>query len=54
MITEEEKVGGGINWKIWDGYVHTTIYKIYMNLLYGTGNSIQYSGMTYMGTESLN
>ena len=50
---------GGKSWgrdklEDWDWYVHTTIYKIYMNLLYGTGNSIQYSGMTYMGTESLN
>ena len=38
--------------------MHTTTYKIrmnllYMNLLYSTGNSIQYSIMTYMGTESL-
>ena len=38
----------------WDGHIHTTTHKIgnYKDLLYSTGNSSQYSVMTYMGKES--
>ena len=38
----------------WDWYIHTTVYKQVTNrdLLYNTGNSTQYSVMTYMGKES--
>ena len=44
----------GINWEIWTD-IHTLLYiKQIANkdLLYGTGNSTQYSVMTYMGKES--
>ena len=38
---------------VWDWHIPTTIYKIdNKDLLYSTGNSTQYSVMTYMGKES--
>ena len=37
---------GGINWRLGLTYIH---YKILNNLLYNTGNSTQYSVMTYTG-----
>ena len=46
-------VGGRMNWEI--GIDIYTIYKKQItnkNLLYSTGNSTQYSVMTYMGKES--
>ena len=48
------KVGGGINWEIRiDTYTLLFIkQKSNENLLYSTGNSTQYSVMTYMGKES--
>ena len=48
------KVGGGINWEIGND-IYTLLYiKQITNkdLLYNTGNSTQYSVMTYMGKES--
>ena len=45
---------GGINWEIGIG-IYTPLYiKLITNkdLLYNTGNSTQYSVMTYMGKES--
>ena len=50
MVTKEE-MEGGINWKI-DIEICTLLYiKHFTNLdlLYNTGNSSQYSVMTYMG-----
>ena len=42
-----DKLGG------WDKHIHTTVYKIdNKNLLYSTGNSTQYSVITYMEKES--
>ena len=37
----------------WDRHIYITIYKkvTNKNLLYSTGNSIQYSVMPYMGIE---
>ena len=45
---------GGINWEIGiDIYTRLYIKQITnQNLLYSTGNSTQYSVMTYMGKES--
>ena len=46
--------GGGMNWEI-EIDIYTLLYIKYMtnkNLLYSTGNSTQYSVMTYMGKES--
>ena len=46
--------GGGINWEIGID-IYTLLYiKLVTNkdLLYSTGNSTQYSVMTYMGKES--
>ena len=46
--------GGGINWEIGTD-IYTLLYiKQISNkdLLYSTGNSTQYSVMTYMGKES--
>ena len=41
------------NTLIMHGHIHTTIYNIdNKDLLYSTGNSTQYSIMTYMGKES--
>ena len=38
---------------VWDYHIHSTIYKIInKDLLYSTGNSTQYSVITYMGKES--
>ena len=53
MVTKREK-GGGINREIWiDIYALLYIKQLtHKNLLYSTGNSTQYSVMTYMGTES--
>ena len=53
MITRGEGVGG-INWEIGiDIYTLLHIKQITnKNLLYSTGNSTQYSVMTYMGKES--
>ena len=37
----------------WDWHMHTTLCKIInKDLLYSTGNSTQYSVMTYIGIES--
>ena len=45
----QEKNGERDNLGDWDWCIHTTIYKIYnKDLLYATGNSTQYSIMTYM------
>ena len=55
MVTRG-KVWGGINWEIGID-MHTRLYiKQITNkdLLYSTGNSIQYSVMAYMGKESKN
>ena len=48
------KAGGGINWEIViDIYTLLYIKQITnKDLLYSTGNSTQYSVMTYMGKES--
>ena len=49
-----ERGGGGINWEIGTD-INTLLYikqKTNKNLLYSTGNSTQYSVMTYMGIES--
>ena len=53
MVTRGES-GGGINWKIGiDMYTLLYIKQITnKDLLYSTGNSTQYSVMTYMGKES--
>ena len=50
MVSKEERM----NWEIGiDIYIILYIRKITnKNLLYCTGNSIQYSVMTIMGTES--
>ena len=48
------KVGEGINWEIGID-IHTLLYIKQLtkkDLLYSTGNSTQYSVMTYMGKES--
>ena len=53
MLTREEW-GGGINWEIGIG-TYTLLYiKEITNkdLLYSSGNSTQYSVMTFMGEES--
>ena len=47
---------GGTNWEI-EIDIYTLLYIKQItnkNLLYSTGNSIQYSVMTYMGIESKN
>ena len=53
MVTRG-KLGGGINWEI--GIDINTLLHIKQitnkDLLYSTGNSIQYSVMAYMGKES--
>ena len=51
MVTREER-GGGINWEI--GIDTLPYIKEITNkdLPYSTGNSAQYSVMTYMGKES--
>ena len=53
MVTKEER-GGGINCEIGiDIYILLYIKQITnKNLLYSTGNSTQYSVMTYMETQS--
>ena len=44
------KGGGRDKLGVWDKCIHTAIYKIIdNNLLYSTGNSTQYSVITYMG-----
>ena len=52
MVTRGER--GGINWEIGiDTYTLLYIKQITnKDLLYSTGNSTQYSVMTYMGKES--
>ena len=53
MVTRGEK-GRGINWEIGID-VYTLLYIKYItnkDLLCSTGNSTQYSVMTYMGKES--
>ena len=50
MVTRQER-GGGINWEIGID-IYTLLYiksKTNKDLLYSTGNSTQYSVMTYMG-----
>ena len=51
MVTEEQK--GRDKLEDWDRHIYTTIYKQITNkdLLYSSGNSSQYSVMTYMGKE---
>ena len=54
MVTKGE-IRGGINWEVGID-IYTLLYiKWIINkiLLYSPGNSIQYSVMTYMATESL-
>ena len=54
MVNEGEVyVGGGITW-VWDEHIHTTICMIdnQQGPLYSTGNSTQYSVITYMRKES--
>ena len=48
MVTKGAR-GGRDKLGDWDWHIHTTIYKINKDLLYSTGNSTQYSVMTYMG-----
>ena len=51
MVTREEVLGGGINWEFVID-IYTLLYMKYItnkSLLYSTGNSIQYSVITYMG-----
>ena len=50
MVT---KAGRGDKFEIWDQHIHTTVYKINnKNLLYSTGNYIQYLAISYTGKES--
>ena len=55
MVTSREKEGrGGINWEFGID-VYTLLYITHItnkDLLYSTGNSTEYSVMTYMGKES--
>ena len=53
MVTRDGR-GGGINWEMGiDIYIPLYIKQItHKGLLYGTGNSTQYSVMTCMGKES--
>ena len=54
MVNKGEVVGGGINWETGiDTYTLLYVKQIAnKNLLYSTGNFIQYSVMTYMGIQS--
>ena len=54
MVTKEGRRGGGTNWEIGiDIYTLLCIKQITnKNLLYSTGNSTQYSVITYTGKES--
>ena len=54
MVTKEWGGEGGINWEV-ESDIFTLLYIKYItnkNLLYSTGNSAQYSVMTYIRTES--
>lgn len=54
MVTKGERVRGGINWKIGTD-IYTNIKQITKKDLFNiqySGNSTQYSLMTYMGKES--
>ena len=52
MATKEEGGRGRDKLGVWDSRIHTTIYKIENQLLYSTGNCIQYSVITYNGKET--
>ena len=51
MVTKGERGVGRDKLGGWDEHTHTTIYKIdnQQDLLYSTGNSTQYSVITYYG-----
>ena len=50
---QRRKGGGRDKLGVWDQHVHTTIYKVDKHdLLYSTGNYIQYLVITYNGKES--
>ena len=51
---QKGKVGGRDQLGGWDQHIHTTIYEIdnQQGPIYSTGNSTQYSVITYMGKES--
>ena len=54
MVTKGERVEGGIN-EEFEINIYTLLYIkqiINRDLLYSTGNSTQYSVITYMGKES--
>ena len=54
MVTKGERKGVGINWEVGTD-IYTLLYIKWItnkDLLYSTGNSTQYSVMTYMGKES--
>ena len=54
MVTKGDRLGGGMVWVFGIGMC-TLLYMEWMvngNLLYGTGNSAQYSLITYTGKES--
>ena len=46
---------GGSKLRVWDWYIHTTIFKILIDnqqgLTYSTGNSTQYSVITHMAKK---
>ena len=54
MVTKGES-GGRDKLGVWDQQIHTTIYKIKKinnkDLLYGTGNYIQYPVINHKGKE---
>ena len=54
MVAKGERLRGRDGLGVWDWHVHT-LYMEWMvdrDLLYSTGNSTQYSVITYMGKES--
>ena len=55
MLMVRVERGGGINWEIGiDIYILLYIKEVNnKGLLYSTGNNIQYSVMTYMGSEKV-
>ena len=55
MVTKGDRVWGGDGLEVWDWHVHTTVYGMdgrWGPAVCSTGNSTQYSVMTYMGKES--
>ena len=53
-VTQVERWGEKHKLGVWDWHIHTTVYKIdnQQEPTYSTGNSTQYSVITYMGKES--